>query len=118
MSSEGAHAEEQVCNSFEIIYKEIVRKKARGAPREAIPYSIKMGIDVSVSCCPNCAQQIAELSKDAQGWLRSRGEAPFRQSLPWPLHAQSNKGRVIVPTGSMDDRALRRMFFLDGEIRP
>ncbi len=119
MSSEGAHAEEQVCNSFEIIYKEIVRKKARGAPREAIPYSIKMGIDVSVSCCPNCAQQIADfVQRMRKDGCAVEAKLRFGSLYHGPSMRNPTKGRVIVPTGSMDDRALRRMFFLDGEIRP
>ena len=96
-SAQGAHAEEQLTNAFEEIYNEVLgqrKRKESGAPQA---FNIEMGINVSVSSCPNCATHIANFMQR----MRADGctvTARMRfGALYHGPNARSPEPRVVMP---------------------
>ena len=118
-SAQGAHAEEQVTNAFEEIYNEVLgqrKRKESGAPQA---FDIEMGIDVSVSSCPNCATHIANFVRRMRAdGCTVRADMKFGALYHGPNAAFSPEGRVVVPEATSDERALRDKFFEQGTIKP
>ena len=102
-SAQGAHAEEQVTNAFEEIYNEVLgqrRNKESGAPQA---FDIEMGIDVSVSSCPNCARHIANFVRRMRSdGCSVRARMKFGALYSGPNSAFSPDGRVVMPKATAD----------------
>ena len=117
-SAQGAHAEEQVTNAFEEIYNEVLgqrRNKESGAPQA---FDIEMGIDVSVSSCPNCARHIANFVRRIRSdGCSVRARMKFGALYHGPNSAFSPDGRVVMPKATADERVLRDKFFENGTIK-
>jgi hypothetical protein len=119
-SAEGAHAEEQLTNAFEIIYDDVLGQRARKhngvSPSK---YSIELGIDVSVSSCPNCANHIASfVRRMLSDGCNVQATMRFGGLYHGPSKDGPTKGRIIMPTViAPDDQALLAMFYRRGEVR-
>lgn len=118
-SAQGAHAEEQVTNAFEEIYDEVLGQRKRKEVGAPTAFDIEMGIDVSVSSCPNCATHIANFVRRMQAdGCTVRANMKFGGLYHGPNAAFSPEGRVVMPEATLDERALREKFFEQGTIKP
>ena len=78
-----------------------------------------MGIDVSVSSCPNCATHIANFMQRmrADGCTVTR-RMRFGALYHGPNASSAQKPRVVMPEATVDERTLRDRFFKQGTIKP
>jgi len=118
-SAKGAHAEEQLANAFEETYNEVLgqrKRKESGAPKA---FDIDIGIDVSVSSCPNCATHIANfVHRMRADGCTVNAKMKFGALYHGSNAAFSPEGRVVMPEATVDGRALRDRFFEQGTIKP